>query len=275
MTTTTWSFGRLKAGVLGILAAATTLAAAGDCINKAITLEPALVANSSDWSEYDATGRKLVHESGSFNGVELTAKLNCDRWTYQAQLSQVEGDRSYDGQTSTGTPVSSHSALRQLQGHLQAGWNINQSWQIDARLSNHTTWRDIASAGGASGYPERFEWTLLSLGSQWTTAVGLGQLQLGARVGQQLNSQISLTLPGKDQTSSTLGAIRNAEVSIGWRMPLSHSWTLQADARYVRTDISQSDEFIIRRSGVAVGVAHQPRLSIVDMPVALRIGYDF
>jgi len=268
-------FSRRNAGALSILVVATTFAAAGGCINNAITFDAAIVTNTSTWDEFDLLGRKLVNESGSLNGVELTAGFSCNRWLYQAQISQFEGDRTYDGQTSTGTTVSSHSALRQLQGHLQAGWSVNNAWQVAGRLSNHSTWRDIASAGGASGYQERFEWTLLSLGSQWTTAVGPGQLKFGAWVGQQVNSQISVTLPGRDQASAALGAIRNAELSVGWSVPLSQFWTLQADAHYVRTDINQSDEFVIRRNGVPVGGAHQPRLSIVDMPVSLRIGYVF
>lgn len=271
----TWFYRWQKAGVLGFLAAATSIAAAGNCVDHSTTWQVASVSNLSDWNEFDASGRKLVHESGTLQGVELSAGLRCGDWSLQGQLSQLDGSRLYDGQTSTGIPVTSHSALKQLQGHLQASWNVTDAWQLGGRYSGQTTWRDIASAGGASGYPERFDWTLLSFGSQWKTALGPGQLILAAWVGTQLSSSMTLNLPGRDQATLPLGSIRQDELEAGWRTQLSPAWNLQADVRYRRTTIDQGADVVIKRSGLPVGVAHQPRTSVTDMPITIRIGYEF
>lgn len=270
-----WLYRWHKAGALGLLAASISVAAAADCADRSAAWQAGYVSDLSDWNEFDASGRKLVHESGTLQGVALSASLRCGDWKLQGQLSQLDGSRLYDGQTSTGVPVTSQSALRQRQGHLQASLNVTDAWQFGGRLSGQTLWRDIASAGGASGYPERFDWTLLSLGAQWKTGLGPGQLTLAAWAGTQLMSSMVLTLPGRDPATLPLGSISQAELAAGWRTQLSPAWHVQVDVRYRRTDIDQGADVVIMRNGAPVGMAHQPRTSMVNMPVAIRIGYEF
>lgn len=268
-------FNWVKLVLLGWGAAATTVAAASNCAERSISWQAAYVSNWSDWQEFDTSGKRLVHESGALQGAELSAALNCGDWNFQALLSQLEGSRVYDGQTSSGTAVTSQSALHQLQGHLQTSLNITDALSLGLRLSGQTTSRDIASAGGASGYPERFDWTLLSIGSQFKTALGPGQMSLEAWAGSQLTSSMLLSLPGRDQATLQLGSIRQLELALGWRVPLSPAWSFQADARYRRTDIDQGADVVIMRNNIPVGVAHQPRTQTADLPIAIRVDYKF
>lgn len=270
-----WQFSCSRVVLLGWSIALTTVAAASTCADQSISWQAAHVNNLSDWQEFDAIGRKLVHESGTLQGAEMSAGFKCGDWIFEAELTQLDGTRLYDGQTSSGNPVTSQSALRQSKGHLKTSLNVNDAWQLGVRLSGQTTWRDIASAGGASGYPERFDWTLLSLGSQWTTVLGPGQITLAAWVGTQLTSSMTLNLPGRDQAILQLGTIRQVELAAGWSMPLSLAWSLQAEARYRLTDIDHGANVVITRNGVPVGIAHQPRTSVVDIPLAIRINYEF
>jgi hypothetical protein len=142
-------------------------------------------------------------------------------------------------------------------------------------MSGHTLWRDIASTASASGFPERFDWTLLSVGTQWRTAFGPGQLTLAAWTGAQLSSTMLLSLPGSDQTVLKLGSIRQNEVSGGWRNQLSPAWHLQVDVSYRRITMNQGEEGIVKRGGSPVGIAFQPRTTMVDQPIAISIGYEF
>jgi hypothetical protein len=263
-----------QAGLL-FLAAAGSLAAAAACDYRSMKWQLAYVSNSSEWNEVDASGRKLDRESGVLSGPEVAASLRCEDWNFQAQASQLDGTRAYDGQTSTGVPVMSQSAIRQLQGHLQAGYKLAESWQLGARLSGQTLWRDIASAGGATGYPERYDWSMLSVGGQWQTTAGPGQLNLAAWVGQALWSRMELNLPGYDPAILPLGNISQFELAIGWQTEFSPSWQFIAGLRYRRTDMSQGADVVLRRSGNPVGVAHQPATSMVDMPLSVGIAYQF
>ncbi len=261
--------------LLGLAATASSVAAASSCADQAISWQTAYVSNLSDWKEFDAAGRMLVHESGPLQGGELSAGFQCNDWTAQAALTQLVGTRLYDGQTTSGTSVTSRSALRQSKGHLQTSLRVFDDWQLAMRTTGQTTWREIASADGAAGYPERFDWTLLSIGSQWKTSLGPGQLTLAAWAGSQLSSSMVLSLPGRDQTVLQLGPIRQFELAVEWRTALSPAWSLQSDARYRRTDIGQGADAVVTRSGIPAGVAHQPRTSTVDIPLAIRIDYQF
>jgi hypothetical protein len=251
------------------------LSCAAACTDSATTLQVAPLSDRSHWYEFDVLGRQLVHESGTLIGPELALTYQCDRWQLAAQIVESGGSRLYDGHTNTGVPVVSHSDIQQQLGQLQTSFSLTRQWQIGGRWSYQSMARDIASAGGASGYPERFEWSLLSVGAQWQANVGPGQLSVAAWMGQQVQSRMQITLPGRDTTFLPLGQIRYAELSAGWRMPLSQAWYVQADVGYRRTEIGEGAEIIITRSGVPVGVAHQPRSVLVSQPLSIRLGYTF
>ena len=264
-----------KTGLPGLLAAAFSCAAAANCIDATASGQVAKVSNASEWTEFNGSGRKLVGEAGTLDGIEISGQVRCGIWNLAAQISQLDGSRRYDGQTTTGVPVTSQSAVRQRQGQLQATFNITEAWQLGGRWSSQTLWRDIASAGGASGYPERFDWTLLSLGAQWRAGLGPGQLALAAWTGWQLQSRMVLTLPGRDQATLALGSISQIDLMAGWRTQLSPAWHVQADIGYRRIDMGQGANSVITRGGLPVGVAYQPRTIMVDRPLAIRIGYEF
>jgi hypothetical protein len=268
---TSWGALLLLAGVV----TASPPAHAGACADSQLALQLAQISNASDWQEFDAPGRRLVHESGMLGGQALSGELRCGDWWYLAEVSQTDGTRGYDGQTSSGVPALSQSALRQSAGLLQTSVQVSDGWRLGLRLSGQTTWRDIASVGAASGYPERFDWTLASIGAQWCTALGPGQLALAAWVAMPLSSSMLLSLPGRDTLTLKLGALQQSELALGWRMPLGTDWHVQADARYVGTTIGQGDDAVITRGGVPVGIAHQPRTSVVDSSLTLRLGYQF
>jgi hypothetical protein len=262
-----------KAGLFSGLMVALSCAAA--CTDSGITLQVAYLSDRSDWYEFDVSGRQLVHESGTLTGSELAAAYQCDRWQLAAQITTPSGLRLYDGQTNTGSPVVSHSDIQQQLGQFQASFSLTPQWQIGSRWTYQSMARDIASAGGASGYPERFEWNLLSVGAQWQADVGPGQLTVAAWLGQQVQSSMHITLPGRDPTVLPLGPIRQVDWTAGWRMPLSQAWHVQADVGYRRTEIGEGAETIITRNGVPVGVAHQPRSVLVSRPISIRLGYAF
>lgn len=270
-----WPLKHCREALCIALALTAGSARAGVCAEQELLLQTGLVSNTSDWQEFDSRGRRLVHESGTLQGAQLSATLKCRDWEFGGAWAQLDGTRVYDGQTNSGTPVVSQSALRQSIGHFQTRYRLTDAWQIGAKLSGQTTWRDIASAGGASGYPERFDWTILSVGTQWRTQLAGGQLALGAWAGSQLNSAMTLQLPGRDPSALALGPIQQYEISLAWNTPLSLGWNVQADVHYVATDVGQGAESIVYRSGIPVGVARQPHTSTVEIPLSLRLGYRF
>ncbi len=258
-----------------LLSALAGAAVAAGCVQPERLWQASHVVNRSNWTERDSAGRQLVHENGTLHGAEISVALRCMDWSLQATLEQLDGSRSYDGETSSGAPALSSSRIRQQSGQLQAGWQFMPQWQIGARLSRLALWRDIASTASASGFPERFDWTVLSVGTQWTRVLGPGQLNLSAWLGKPLMSRMRIDLPGRDPTALQPGSTHSTELSAGWRAPLGANWHWQAQLRYRRTDMNQGAPGFITRDGTPVGVAFQPATSMVDRAALISISRDF
>ena len=264
-----------RAGSFGLLSVVAGTVMAADCAPRTLHWQASQVSNRSDWNERDSAGRKLVQESGLLHGAELSADLHCPQWSFSAALSQLSGTRWYDGQTSTGVPAISTSEVHRSDGHLQVGFNLTPEWQLLGRLAQVALWRNTASIASASGFSERFDWTLLSVGTQWSSAFGPGQLSLSAWLGKPLSSRMRIDLPGRDPTALQPGSTLSTELSAGWRAPLVAPWHWQAELRYRRTDMNQGAPAFITRGGTQVGVAFQPATSMVDRAALISISRDF
>jgi hypothetical protein len=249
--------------------------ASAQCNDKLIRWSGAYIIDTSNWSEVDASGHRLVTESGRLAGTELSGQFHCNSWDYAAVFSDVSGTRDYDGQTSSGFQVTSNSQVRKRELQLKVGFDVSQHWQVGGRLSHLTIWRDIASAGGASGYPEQFDFSMLSIGSNWHSEVGRGQLRLAAWIEQPLMSKMTINLPGSDQATLPLGNVKQLDLSVAWRYPLSAAWSLEADLGYRRTEIGQGEDVVLMRNGLPVYMAHQPKTVTDDRSMTMRIEYLF
>lgn len=261
--------------VLVALVALVLPVSAAACAEVSSAWQLAGVSSLSDWRESDSSGRQLVHESGRLHGAELALGRRCAHWRWLAAVSQLDGTRGYDGETSTGVAATSNATVRQRQAQLQASLNVTAAWQAGGRLSAYRLWRDVASIDGAAGFSERFDWTLLALGAEWRTAAAPGHFTLAAWLGKSVRSSLVLTVPGRDPAMLAPGSITQLELAAGWRAQLSPAWHLQADAGYRRTGLGEGAHGVITRNGVPVAVAHQPRTRIVEVPLAIRVGYDF
>jgi hypothetical protein len=86
---------------------------------------------------------------------------------------------------------------------------------------------------------------------------------------------MELTLPGRDQATLKLGSMNQTEFVALWRTPIGSSLYLEAEVQYRRTAMGQGENSVIERGGMPVGLAHQPTTVMVDVPVAVRLGYEF
>jgi hypothetical protein len=261
--------------LLGIALIAVAPAAMAECPWTPLAVDAGYIRNRSEWREFGAMGQQLVHESGRLQGPVVSAQWRCQDWVMRGEVSDLDGDRTYDGQTNSGAPVTSHSAVRQQEANLQLAFDVTDNWQLGGKISDQTLWRDIASSAGAAGYPEKFNWTLIHLGAHWHTGLGPGRLTMALWLGVPVRSSLSVRLPGRDELTLALGAIHHLEATARWRMPLRPAWELQIELSFRRTVIAQGDAGVVRRAGVPVAVARQPQTHIEDMPFRLGVSYVF
>jgi hypothetical protein len=255
------------AGVLGVSAA--------PCQESNVSVAGGPLSTASQWREFGVAGRMLVHESGHLSGESLSANYLCAPWRIHGQLAVLQGRRAYQGQTSAGRAVVSHSSIRQQEGKLQVFYEFTDAWQLGGQLTRLTLKREIASASGALGYPEHFDWTSLSMGVQWHPRLGPGQWTLTAWMGTSLDSRLRVTLPGRDTTSMPPGASQHRALAASWRTQLTPGWYLQASVDYRRTDLDLGAPAVVRRHGLPVGTVHQPETQFTDRMAAVHLGYTF
>lgn len=229
-------------------------------------------AEHSRWQEHDANGRRLVAERGDLATLAARAGVQCAGLQWQAVLGLAAGRRAYQGQSTTGQPVASHSDLRRLHWQLAALAPLGApadglAWWAGAEAGQALLWRDIASAGAVRGYPERFDqWQAAALlVHRRALAPGLG-LQATLALGGGPAGRLHLHLPIADPALLRLGSSRLARLdvallggtmapglAVGGRTP---GWQLHLQWQQQRTGAGPAAT--LWRHGVAVGGAAQP-----------------
>jgi len=86
---------------------------------------------------------------------------------------------------------------------------------------------------------------------------------------------MSLQLPGNDTTALKFDSPKQWELAIRWRNHLSEHLFMDATFRYINTEIGQSNYGIVTSNGVPVGIAYQPKMTVVDLPLSVAIGVLF
>ena len=262
----------LAAGVVGAVPGC----AQAQCVQPEVGFSVA--ALRSHWREQDERGRRLVEERGTLRQLGMGAALSCGPWVLGLQLAQARGRRGYDGVDSGGAPIASTSALVQSELKLEALRLAVGPWLLGGRLLAQRVDRDIASAGAALGYPERFRWWQAQVGTRAAFELAPGrQLALDAWFGGGPGGKVAARLPHADPVTLGLGHSRAAELGLalasstllrrtdrtGWGWRLRLQCTLQ--------DIGAGAAKPLMRNGAVVGGAAQPAIRQQSWGLSLGI----
>lgn len=239
-------------------------AMAADC--SAPVLGALVGAERSQWQEFNAQGRSLLREEGTLRTVGLQLAGRCRAVEWSARWTLGQGQRDYDGRTSTG-------ALFQTRSHLQAqhlalqGWlPVHTHWSVGAQLGYRHIERDIASKGGVLGYPERFGYWQVALGARYQVALG-EQLQLAVTgwAGGGPGGRVQVDLPRADPATLALGTSRLLAVELELGSPAAvraqPGWSWQLGVAYRHERIGAGSPKALVRNGLPAGSALQPRIA--------------
>lgn len=243
-----------------LAAAACALSAQADC--RAPDAAASLGLAQSRWQEIDADGSELVQERGVLALQTLDIGLRCDTLRWQAQWQQLQGQRDYDGQTSSGAAARSTSGLRIRRLQLQALYPLNSQWSLGLRARATDIDRDIAGTAQALGYPEHFQYWQAGLGAQFSQAFSeRSRLLLEAWFGFGPGGRLRLRLPVADEAELALGASRAASLQLAWEgeFETSPQWSWHTGLLVSREAIDAGAPSALLRNGVPFGAARQPR----------------
>ena len=238
-------------------------------------LRAALVTEDSSWEEFSSAGARLLKESGRLQGADVALGWHCGVWTVEAGMGYAGGTRNYDGRTNTGTPLQTASAIARWTSWMQGSYEVLPSWRVGARLSGVSLARELASTPNVSGYPEYYEWRMLSVGGQLRKDTPVGRLGVSLWWGQTTYSSMRVQLPGRDVAWLELGRIEQGTLELDWRRDFGPKWSASLRLGIRWTDIGQGKPGIIRTNGVATGTAYQPRVSMTEVPLSASVNYRF
>jgi hypothetical protein len=242
--------------------------------------EAALGSERSGWSEFDAASRRLVREAGSLATVAVGLAGDCGAWHWQGRWQHAQGSRDYDGASNNGVPLRTTSAIRRERASLQAWHRFNGAYALGVEGRWTQLHRDIASAAGVSGYPERFSAWQAALGAGYTwPEVGGMRVGVEAWLGAGPAGHVDVALPGLDAARLRLGASRSARVGLslssgdelavapGWQ------WRLRLELQQERTRAGRPQP--LYRQGALYGAAVQPKFEQTSAALSAGMAYRF
>ena len=230
---------------------------------------------TTELSEYATNGKLLVRESGVLPGSLATASIGCDKWVFGLEASSNAGNSDYAGQSSLGAPLQTTSNNSDSSVAGSVYWRVTEAFLIGSELTQRHTNREIVGIAGVAGYPEQYDRILARIGSRWSVPSALGHWTLAGSVSLYGDQSMRLTLPGKDALTLRFDEPQQWELSVSWRKALSNSVYLLASYRYINTEVGQSRYGVVTSGGNPVGIAYQPKSTIIDQPVSISLGMHF
>jgi hypothetical protein len=258
--------------LVGLLSSAPAWAA---CPLIDLSWKASLIQQSSQWDEFGAKGARLVHEHGNLPGWELATNLRCAAWNFGASWQQLAGNRAYDGQTSDGVLLQSQTDWSQQHMRFDIHYDVIPNWAAGVRVTESAMQRILQGNAQAVGYPERYRWTMLSVGLRTMMPAGNGTLSASAWTGKAVKSEMNLTLPSTDPASLPLGAISQTEIGLEWTLTSVHQIQLSVAGAWRRTRVATGAIAPIYQFGHVIGYAYQPEIDFHEIPVTFGVRVPF
>lgn len=171
---------------------------------------------SFNWFEYDASGAEIVHESGP----RLFAELG-RRSEYSPRLGAIYSGRlyggsvGYDGQTQTGTPVTTNSLYLGLRLEAMFDYRLpgamaaSHDWFLHFGLGYDSWVRGIQDTPTASGYNERYQVSYSKLGVVFDTNQRI-RVQFGAKFPVMVREDVDYSRFATDDTGENFADLQLA-----------------------------------------------------------------
>ncbi|WP_457638869.1 hypothetical protein [Persephonella sp.] len=119
----------------------------------AFAVELSYSVKSFTWKEYDSAGKQLLKESGFLHQIGIKHSFSTESLYITPSLGVEVGSVNYDGQTQTGTPVSTDTNYWGVLTRIAVGTNIKLFF-VESGLGYDYWKRNIESKSSAIGYAE-------------------------------------------------------------------------------------------------------------------------
>lgn len=231
-----------------------------------------------DFKEFDQQDRRLVQESGWLPGITAGAIARKQQVETRFRLSHYRSDVDYDGQTQSGTPISSSTHEKIWDFSASAAYRL--PFPLQAYLyagAGYRHWdRDIQSLSFVAGLEETYHWWSYHGGLELNWEKGGNRWSLDGRLLRTINPEVKIDfLDTFDSATLDLGE------RWGWRTELQwlHSFTPKVSSGlglfYERLKLGKSDSEALTRNGTPAGTVFQPHSESRNYGITLELRHSW
>jgi hypothetical protein len=227
------------------------------------------------WEEFDSGGGKLLDETGFRHVFALYAE-NSVAPTWQSDLSahMTIGRVAYDGQTQTGTPVSTDTdylgyglevGFSYFPGQVPTGKAAGLGGRLALGMNN---WNRTLL--GAGGYQENYRTTYGRVAALYTIPLAW-RVELGARLPMATSERVDLSAFGYAQEVN-LKPKGQPSLYVTWHYQINKRFGFNLDYdgyRFARSD----DDIVYNTLDGTYYAVHQPRSEMHTLGLAITISF--
>jgi hypothetical protein len=223
-------------------------------------------------AEHDASGRRVVRETGWLPGVAFQAAYTAGALTWRASADWYRGDIGYGGQTQAGVPAASTTATTLAAVSAGAAYALDGGAAVLASFEADRWRRDIAGTAAAAGLQETYRSTRLFAGTAKTWDPAAGRLTAEASVFVSTPEHLRVAFSGRFDPARFNGArARGLRLGLALR-PARAPW-LELRTRLDYAATPRSGDVPLTEGGQYRGTITQPEHTRTALTFAVSAMY--
>lgn len=231
------------------------------------------------YREFDDSDAVLNTEKGWIPGLVVSGTLNWDTWYSEINYQYNSGKVTYDGQTQTGTPVTTDTEEDIVDLNLLAGryFGDNTAYRsaLYAGLGYYYWQRNILPLPTVAGLLETYEWSYAFVGGRLSLLNSNDRgLFIDARLRRMLDATMEVDFLGYnnwDNLDLNLGEEWSFRLSVPYILTLERNTSLSIEPYLSTWFIGRSPNAAITSGGTPVGFsAYEPRSETFNLGISIK-----
>lgn len=221
-----------------------------------------------NYKEFDDDGSLLDREDGTLPGLIFGLERPRGPWVLGGRFSYYAGSVDYDGQTNTGTPITTRTdeKISEIEGRAEYWLRPEDRWAVYGGLGYRYWARDIRPTRTAGGQPvsglfEVYDWWLVFFGTKVELYnKNASRWSLDLRVLRILAPELRVDATSQfDQARLDLGERYGMRLSLPWQYKLDKATHLTIEPYAEGWELGRSPTVPLTRNGVVIGTIFEPR----------------